>query len=350
MNSRSCLKFFLFGFIIFLFSCRNDKPMEVQPSITITPNGGVIVINEGLFQTGNATAGYYNIVDDTYINDLFEPINKRPLGDIFQSMIVFNHNAYLIVNNSEKIEIVNPESFVSTGTINGFLSPRYLLPVSNGKAYVSNYKTNLINIVDLNSKTITGTIGCGWAKLNEEMALSYGKAYVTSPSTDKVYVINTRTDVLEDSITVGRGASNIEEDANGKLWVLCSGKESTGELAGLYRVDPVTNKVEWSMLFADKTIHPSSLESDGTHRVLFYVSKEGVFKFNITDSALPVNPLIARGSMYLYGIGIDPKTGVIYVADAAGFTSDGTVSRYQPDGTFINSFTAGIGPNGFYFN
>ena len=349
--NNNYLNYILLGFIGFTFSCRSDKPKdEIQPNITITPNSGVIIINEGLFQAGNATAGYYNIADNTYINDLFEPINKRPLGDIFQSMIVFNHKAYLVVNNSEKIELVNPESFVSIGTITGFVSPRYILPVSNGKAYVSNFKTNAINIVDLNNNVITGTIACGWSNLNEEMALSFGKAYITSPATNKVYVINTATDVVEDSILVGRGASDIQEDANGKLWVLCFGKESTNELAGLYRINPASNKVEWSISFPDKTYHPSHLETDGTHRNLFYTSKEGVFKFNISDVNLPALPLISRGSIYLYGTGIDPKSGIIYIGDAAGFTAEGTVYRFQPDGTLINSFKTGIGPNGFYFN
>ena len=345
------LKYALSGLLLFIFSCRSDKPEDnVQPSITISPNHGVIIINEGVFPANNATAGYYNTSDGSYIDDLFEPINKRPLGDVFQSMLVFNHKAYLVINNSLKIEIVNPETFVSLGTIEGFVSPRNILPVSNGKAYVSNYKTNLIHIVDLSNNTIKGTIPCGWSILNEEMALSYGKAYVTAPESNKVYVINTRTDIVEDSIIVGKGASEIEEDANGKLWVLCSGKEATNELAGLYRIDPFTNKVEWSISFPDKTYHPTRLVSDGTHRNLFYISKEGVFKFNISDTGLPVLPLVQRENRYLYGIGIDPRTGVIYVGDAANFTAQGTVFRYQPDGILINSFKTGMGPNSFYFN
>lgn len=350
--NNSCLKFIgAIGIMCFLFACRSDKPKdEVEPNITITPNTGVIVINEGVFPVENSTVGYYNASDNSYVYDLFEPINKRQLGSVFQSMIVINRKAYLIINDSKKIEIVNAESFVSLGTITGLRSPRYLLPVSNGKAYLSNYTTDLIDIVDLNTNTVKGTISCGYGKFNEEMVLSYGKAYVTCPGSNNVYVINTRTDVVEDSIPVGRGASNIEEDADGKLWVLCFGKESTKELAGLYRIDPISNKVEWSANFKDETIHPANLVSDGTHENLFYTSNEGVFKFPITDTSLPASVLIPRGGMYLYGLGIDPKDGTIYVGDAVNFTSDGKVLRYQPNGTFINSFTAGFGPNGFYFN
>lgn len=344
------LKILCCTLIGFLFACRSDKPQDVpEPGITITPNAGVFIINEGNFTQGNATVGYYNIATGSSINDLFEPINKRPLGDVFQSMEIFNGKAYLIVNNSGKIEVVHPESFLSIATINGFPSPRYFLPVSNSKAYVTNYKTNLISIVDLHTSSISGSIACGYGNLNEEMTLSYGKAYVTTPASNKVYVIDTRTDMVEDSIEVTRGAASIEEDANGKLWVLCSGKASANEFAGLYRINPVTNKVEWSARFNDNTQRPSRLTSNGDHTRLFYISNEGVFRFDINSVSLPLSPLIPKGSMYLYGLGINPKDETIYIGDAIGFTGFGTVYRYQPDGVLIHSFQTGIGPNGFYF-
>jgi YVTN family beta-propeller protein len=333
-----------------LFACRSDKPEdEPEPSITITPNSGVIIVNEGNYTQGNATVGYYNRSTGSFIEDLFEPINKRPLGDVFQSMCIFNRKAYLVVNNSGKIEVVNPESFVSIATINGLVSPRYFLPVSNGKAYVTNYKTNQVTVIDLNTLSGIGTIPCGYGNLNEEMMLSYGKAYVTTPASNKVYVINTRTDVLEDSIEVCRGGGDIEEDANGKLWVLCSGKESANELAGLYRIDPVSNKVEWSARFTDKAEHPWRLTSNGDHTRLYYLSKEGVYAMAINATSLPASAIISKGNRNFYGLGVDPKDETVYIGDDAGFVAQGTVYRYQGNGTFINSFKTGIGPNGFYF-
>jgi DNA-binding beta-propeller fold protein YncE len=350
MNNKY-VRYVCFVCISFIVSCRSDKPDDaVQPSITITPNGGVFIVNEGLFNAGNGAAGYYNTVDNTYINDLFEPINKRPLGDVFQSMTIFNHKAYLVVNNSEKIEVVKPESFVSTGTINGLTSPRNFLPVSNGRAYVSNYKTNVIQIVDLNTNTVTGGIPCGTRDLNEEMVLSYGKLYVTTPSSDKVYVMDTRKDVCDDSIQVSRGASSIREDINGKLWVLCSGKKSTNEMASLYRINPLANKVEASFTFPDNTYSPWRLNINGELNTLFFISKDGIYKMGINDAALPVSPIIPRAGKDLYGLGIDPKSGIIYLGDAVNFSGEGTVSRYQSTGTFINSFKTGIGPSNFCFN
>jgi DNA-binding beta-propeller fold protein YncE len=62
---------------------------------------------------------------------------------------------------------------------------------------------------------------------------------------------------------------------------------------------------------------------------------------------LKSTPLINRS---FYGLGIDPKEGIIYGADAGGFTSNGKVVRFNPStGLAIDSITVGIGPNSFIF-
>jgi len=59
--------------------------------------------------------------------------------------------------------------------------------------------------------------------------------------------------------------------------------------------------------------------------------------------------LISQGSRNLYGLGVDPTTGNIYVSDAIDYVQKGKVYRYHPDGSLIDSFTAGVIPGGFYF-
>jgi hypothetical protein len=50
-----------------------------------------------------------------------------------------------------------------------------------------------------------------------------------------------------------------------------------------------------------------------------------------------------------YGIGIDPKTDILYVADAKAFAGSGTVFTYTTSGTALSSYASGPGPNGFVF-
>ncbi|MGQ0827812.1 MAG: DUF5074 domain-containing protein [Bacteroidota bacterium] len=350
MYRIECKLFFLLSvFWLGLSSCRKDKPEDfVQPIPVISNNGGVYITNEGNFQFGNAKISYYDFESGVSTEDLFKPANNRPLGDVCQSMCFFNRKAYLIINNSNKIEVVDPKSFVVSSTITGLVSPRYFLPVSNNKAYVTDFKANAISIIDLNNNVVTGNIPCfGWT---EELVLAYGKVFIVNHNSNKVYVINTLTDAINDSISVGYASNSIREDKNGKLWVTCSGNPANNIFPTIHRINPINNQVELSITFANLSDNPYKLDINGSLDVLYYIADAGVYQLPITATTISSFPLIPKGSYNFYGIGIDPNDGTIYVADAVDYVQRGVILRYQSNGTFIDSFTAGIIPGDFYFN
>lgn len=341
------MKLFLIGILFcLLFACRKDKPKDLlQPNISIVANG-VYITNEGNFMFGNAKVSYYNPTQTMATEDLFQPANNRPLGDVCQSMCLFNGKAYLVINNSNKIEVVNSQTFVSSAVITGFTSPRYFLPVSNNKGYVTDLTSNNIAVVDLSSNTIIKKIPCnGWT---EELVLSYGKAFVTNQRRDKVYVINTSTDMLIDSIAVGYASNSIKEDKNGKLWVLCGGNKTNNINASLHRINPITNLVEQTFTFSNSTDSPWRLDINGTNDTLYFLNK-GVYRIAINSASLPTIPFISQVNNNFYGLGIDPTSGIIYVADAVDYVQRGVIYRYNSNGTLINTFLAGIIPSDFYF-
>ncbi len=336
----------LIAAVVFLYSCRKDRPQKSDNApVQVGATGGVYITNEGNFQFGNSTVSYYNIASGTSVEDLFEPANSSSLGDVCQSMYLFNGKAYIVVNNSNKVEVVNPITFESIATITGFTSPRYFLPVSNSKAYVTDIYANKISIVNLSSNTITGAITC--PKGTEELVLSYGKAFVTNTNRNKVYVINTSTDILEDSIQVTHGSNSIREDKNGKLWIMCGGNSSNN--AALYKIDPITKQVENTFQFASSSDSPWRLRMNGTNDTLYYLNN-GVYQMGIDASNLPSSVFIAEDGRNFYGLGVHPSENVVYVADAIDYVQRGIVYRYRSDGSVINNFLAGIIPNDFCFN
>jgi YVTN family beta-propeller protein len=338
--------FFLLAALSMLVSCRKDKPESPNEGpIVVGSQGGVYITNEGNFGFGNAKVSYYDIANGTVVADLYQPANGVSLGDVCQSMRLFNNKGYVVVNNSNKVVVVDPSTFVVTATITGFNSPRYLLPVSNSKAYVTDLYANSIAVVNLSSSTITGSIPCpGWT---EELVLAYGKAFVTNQSRNHVYVIDTATDLLMDSIPVSRGGNSIVEDANGKLWVACSG--GSGTSPALHRIDPQSLTVEATFPFPSPSDSPWRLDINSGNDTLYYLNSD-VYRMAITAGALPSSPFINASGRNFYGIGIEPNSGVVYVADAIDYVQQGTVYRYKPDGTLLNSFPAGIIPGDFCFN
>ena len=333
----------VFGSVLFFASCIKDKPPVDNTKVDVT-SAGVYIINEGNFQFGNASVSYYNIADNAVQEDLFKPANNKSLGDVAQSMCIYNDKIYIVVNNSGKIEVVDSKTFVSQGTVSGLTSPRYFIPVSTTKAYVSDLYANAISIIDLSNNTMSGSIPCtGWT---EEMALSGGKVFVTNKKRDKVYVVNTNTDLISDSISVTYGSNSIQEDKNGKLWVLCNGNDNLKIAAALHRINSATLQVEQSSSFSSGS--PWRLKMNGAKDSLFYLNN-GVYAMAIGSTNLPSQTVINEGNKQFYGLGIDPLSGIIYVADAMDYVQKSTVYRYKPDGTLLSSFKPGIISSDFYF-
>ena len=334
-------------FSVLIFACKKDKPEQLSQGVSISNGGGVYIINEGNFQFGNAKVSYYDFASGNVTEDLFQPANQAALGDECQSVNAFNNKIYFVLNNSQKIVVVNPSNFVQTATINGFNSPRYFLPISNNKAYVTDLYADAISIVDLNSNSITGNIPLkGWT---EQLLQVYGEVFVCNKKSNKLFVIDAASDKISDSISIGYGANSIQEDKNGKLWILCNGDSTKNIYASLSRINPVSHQVEQSFSFADKHDFPLRLKLNGSNDILYFINGS-IYKMNITDSNLPSTAFIAKATHNFYGIGVNPVNGDLYAADAIDYVQRGIIYRYDVNGNLITSFLAGIIPSDFYFN
>ncbi|HET6991693.1 MAG TPA: DUF5074 domain-containing protein, partial [Bacteroidia bacterium] len=103
---------------ITISSCKKDEPLPTtNTGSAINPGDGVFVTNEGNYLGGNSKVSFYRYSDGSSIEDLFNPINTRPLGDVCESMTLINGKEYVVVNNSGKIEVCNPTNMRSEGTI-----------------------------------------------------------------------------------------------------------------------------------------------------------------------------------------------------------------------------------------
>ena len=332
------------------FSCKKDQPPQRpnNPAVSAgTSSAGVFICNEGNFNSGGGSVSQYYTATKTVEEDIFKKVNKRSLGDVVQSMNTYNGKGYIVVNNSGKVEVVNLEDFKSSGTITGLASPRYFLPVGNNKAYVSDLYANAVSVVDLVSNTKLKSIPCtGWT---EEMLKVNDKIFITNLKRSSLYIANAQSDAIEDSIPVGYAPASMCVDVNNKLWVLCVGDSTKQIKAGLYRINPATNGVEFSVQFPDAADAPKKLVINKTGTALFYLNK-GVCKIDIDSPLLPANKFIEQGSGLFYGLGIDANANIIYVSDAVDYVQKGTVYRYNAStGALMDSFKAGIIPGEFCF-
>ena len=342
------------GLITLTLSCKKNNP---EPPIVLLDNR-VFVTNEGTFQTGSGTLSIIYRDSLTVKNNVFEKVNDRPLGNLVQSMVVFNEKAYIVVNNANRIEIADAENLLSLGVIENLSLPRYFLGINSEKAYVSCMGDNTVAVVNLNDNTITKNITCGTGpermlfKNNKAFVLNLGGFLVDSTIT----VINTKTDTVLTTITLAEKPNNICEDKNGNLWVICSGNgwngwPQAGDTEGhLYCVDPDDYSILKDISFPSTNEHPEKLIINQSRDKLYYAMPDGIYEFNITSSELNSNPLIESNTLF-YGLGFDNNSELIYASDAKDFVQNGWVYRYNSaNGAVVDSFNVGIIPNGFWFN
>lgn len=335
---------------VMLLSCKKDDPGP-QPANPPATGGssfsdGVFVINEGNFTWGNGSLSFISRQGSAVQNNIFQAVNNRPLGDVPQSMAISGSTAYIVVNNSQKIEIVDRNTLQSRGTITGLTSPRYMQIVSTSKAYVTDLYANRVWVIDLQQNAVVSFIPVsGWT---EKMLLYNGKVYVTNTGRSHLMIIDPATDQLVDSILLTRQPAGIVKDSNDKLWVLCSGDLGQAILPALYRIDPASSSVQQLFTFPSAS-SPHSLAINPAGDSLYYIN-DGVYKMSVNASSLPFSQHISSAGYLFYNLDVDPVTGVLYVSDAVDYVQQGYVFRFRPGGAKIDSFAVGIIPGSFSFN
>ncbi len=314
---------------------------------------GLFIVNEGNFTYANASLSYYSIdgAGDA-LNEIFYAANGVPLGDTAQSMSIRGEYGYVVVNYSGAIYMIHLDTFRLAGEITNLTSPRYIHFVDDHKAYVSDLYAEQITIFDPLTMEVTGHIPTTGHRSTERMVQCADRLFVCCWSYDNtLLVIDTKSDMVIDSVEVGWQPTSVVKDCNDKLWVLCEGKQSSGsgggESAQLLKIDPTTLDIELRLRFAPNHT-PSELMLDGKGENLYFI-EEDIWRMSCGDEYLPAEPIIRCGDTIFYGLGIDPVTGEIYVADAIDYMQDGIVSRYTPQGELVESFYVGITPGAFCF-
>ena len=338
--------------IIFVLpSCEKDFGEQKEKSVYQSADG-VFVVNEGHFMAGNGDVTFYNRSDKSVSDNLFFSVNSRTPGDIPQSMAFTEQFAYLIVNNSNSIEVIDLLDFKVKNTITGFDMPRQMA-ISGNKGYVSQLGSTKIAVIDLISNTISGYIeahksaDCMKIQGDRLFVANWSSFYIDKPN-NTIMVIDLTTEGLIDSVVVTKEPNSMVIDRNGKLWVLSSGGFMGEEYPALHRINPTTLSVEIVIQFPTKSSYPTQLTVGDDGEKLYYIDYD-VYRISINDSEVPMSKFINAEGRSFYGLGSDPQNGEVYVTDAKDYQQRGRIYRYSSNGDLTDSFDAGINPSGIYF-
>lgn len=335
---------FLFAFLTALISCDKDDPKPKGEFST-----GVLIVNEGSFKKADGTIGFFDTNGLEAKQDIFGLKNNgKALGDIVQSMFIDGDLAYIAVNNSNTLEVVNSNSFVAEYTLTDVKLPRYFT-VYKGKGYLTEWVSftdpGRVSVINLTERKVETTITTDFGA--EHIIEANGNLYVSNNFSNTISVINPVDNKVSTSIEVGSSPGQFVLDIDSKLWVICGGDFGLGN-ASLHQINPATNEVEKNLSLSVSA--SSHLVVNKAKDQLLFVSGKNIYRVSTRNPVVPQSAFItANDAVQVYGIGIDPGTDLIYIADARGFQSNGVIFRYTSDGAILDSFEAGKGPNGFVF-
>ena len=337
-------------------SCMKD---DLRPITEFSvSHDGVFIPCEGNFMYGNASLSYYDKNTKTIENQVFYRANGIPVGDVLQSVTIYDSLAYLVVNNSGKIYSINKSTFKYSSKITDLVSPRYMRFVSPAKAYVTDMYSRCIYVVNpqtcMIDKTINLDDGSGeyYRNSSEQMLVCDSLVFVNCWSyDDKVLVINSKTDEIVSRITVLKQPRRMVLDCNRKLWVICDGGVANSNYcgtAGLVKIDVDTRSVEQTFEFPQGDL-PTSISINACGDTIYYANNH-IYRFQVNSQSVTDDVFVdnAGGRCY-YGVGVDPYNSDVYVADAVDYMQSGMVYRYNAQGAELDKFNVGIIPNGFCF-
>ncbi len=338
---------FLSILLIFNASCVKINPETIENNNNITIGSqNIIISNEGGFQNGNASISMYDKEQKTITNDFYHSINQTNIGDILQSIVHINHELFLIVNNSQKIIIIDDQTYEYKTEINGFTSPRNLVAINSNIAYVTDLYANKIFIIDLNNKSIVGEIEVnGWC---EEMILHNGKVYVANIEGNQLYIIDTYSNEITDSISVTENPSELEIDNLNNIWILSKGNISNNVNPYISIFDPIQDSIIYSKSIDSFNGSPSCLTMNTDRSSAYFIQKD-IIKTNV-NYPLIFETVYHNIGQQFYGLGIDPYNNDIYLTDAIDYVQNGLIYRLDSLGVEIDIFNAGIIPNQFLFH
>ncbi|MBP0903284.1 YncE family protein [Mariniflexile gromovii] len=297
--------------LIFTSCTNDDDPVDEIKGVY---DNGMLIVNEGNFFQGNASVSYvsndYSVVE----NNIFNNVNSRLLGDTAQSIAFTDELAYIVVNVSQKIEVVDRYSFTSIATIDaGLTNPRYMA-FANGKGYVTDWGDggsaldDVVAVIDLATNTVESSISVGEGP--EQILAKNGKLYVSHKggwSTNNIVsVIDAATKTVQ-TITVNDVPDEMVFNQAGELVVLCEGATQydanwnpTGHTDGsLVRINVANNSIVSTLIF-NNGIYPSLMAyADGK---LYYQAGSKIYTINDAATSLPTESIINDS---FYGLAVN---------------------------------------------
>ncbi|MDN3584704.1 YncE family protein [Mucilaginibacter flavus] len=341
-------------------SCRKDTgPVKevvtpvAPPDTTVNPIKGFYLLNEGNMGSNKASLDYFDYATGKYHKNIYGELNPdivKSLGDVGNDIGIYGNKVYVVVNVSNKVEVLNATTGKRITQVN-IANCRYVT-FHNGKAYVSAYlgtvgdpkaPNGAVDEIDTTSLQITRKVTVG--RQPEEMAIVGEKLYVANsggyspPNYERtVSVVDLASFTEIKRIDVAINLDRVKADKYGDIYVTSRG-DYYDIPSKLFVIDTKTDAVKKEFDFGVSNLW---IDDDTAYMYSFEFSyKTGkntttYSMLNVKDETVLNTKFITDGTEALikvpYGIAVNPYTKEVLVTDAKDYVTPGMVYVFDPSG------------------
>lgn len=347
-------------------SCREDEtvvPTQYDIISGLTDEGGgyagLYLLNEGNMGSNKCTLDYLDYQNGYYVRNLYaerNPTQVKELGDVGNDIQVYGSRLYVVVNCSNKVEVLDVHTGKRIGQVE--VPNCRNIRFNRGYAYVTSYvgpvQLNNPNAVpgavykiDTLSLAVTDRCTVGYQPNGLEIIGDYiyvanSGGYMAPDYDNTVSVIEIPTFRQTEKIPVGINLGAIGKDKYGRLWVTSMGDYASIH-SNLYVLQRKTNRNRMEVSdtlnipCSGFCIHGDSLyyystewnnytqSNTVTYGIIDVKTKQRITDAFITDGT-------EKDITIPYGLFVHPTTGDIYVTDAKNYVSSGVLHCYSREG------------------
>lgn len=333
----------------FLYACDTTSNNSDKDDVA---EQKMYVLNEGAFMGDpDASVTEIDLTDMSTRQNVFQSQNNRPLGDILQSALVDDDRMYLVVNNSQKIEVVDPQTLTSIETIitpDGS-SPRYIEEVNN-ELFVTDLYGQYVYVYNKDSYELTDSIQVG---MNPDGIAEVDDYLFVANSgfgfENTISVIYAPSKEVTATIEVNDNPGTVRE-VNDMIWVMSVGRyddwntEANEQTPGaLQMIDPFTQSVVKSFSFDG---HPGDFVVDEDNKKVYVNFGGAVRMLDYSGTEIADEGVVIDNSS-LYALYYEDEEDRLIASEVQSFDQRATVIFYNQGFSVDTTITAGIAPGDF---
>jgi hypothetical protein len=317
---------------------------------------GVYVANGGGFGNQNSSLTIYD--PETGASQTL-PSNGSGFSSYIQSLTLSGDQLFVVFGETGTVDIYAPDTGSQSGQISGIPNPRYVA-TSDESAYITSQDygpdPSDLDVVDRSTNTVVDSVNVTGTP--EDVAVADGRVVVALGgfNAGSSVALVSPSDLSVETLDVGcTGPRSLVTDAENEVHVFCTGRapseNSEGVPGEVVTIDPsessVMSSAELSTQIASRSLAQYVSYSAAAEEAHAILASGELLRFDTADNS--VAGRIDVSGAPVGAVAYSPSSERLFVGRLAAsgnpFSTPGTVTIHERDGTPLDTLAAGVAPS-----